>query len=204
LRERLGEKLEGKWGKDWDLSPLAMYWLGRAEEGPEWTKIDAGAIILEVVKAARKHGIPTEESWPYIESKFKTKPSERALKTGRWHQASPASYRCDEDGDRSKTVDRMLQALAAGLPVVKGFPCYANLSEADSDGILRPPRGAMEGGHCTPIYWADTQARIFWGPNSWGPWGGKGPDGKRGYIGTPFQWVLDGLVDDAHAIELEE
>jgi hypothetical protein len=199
LRERLGDKLEGEWGQQWDLSPLAMYWLGRREEGDEYVSQDIGAIIRLVVVAARKHGIPTEEAWPYDPAKFKRRPSAKALETGRWHQAAPGSYRCDEDGNRERTVDRILQALEAGLPVTYGFACYANLGEADATGVIPEPRGRQDGGHCVTAYWADTRARILWGPNSWGY--GWGPDG---YIGLPFAYFLDGLADDVWAVDLEE
>jgi hypothetical protein len=210
LRKRLGEKLEGPWGQTkWDLSPLAAYYFGRLEEGPQWVKQDAGVIILEVVKGARKWGIPTEETWPYDQSKFARKPTKKALETGKWHQASPGTYRCDEDGDRHKTIDRMLQALAAGFPLIYGFVCYDNIQRADDTGILPPPQGSTTGGHAVNSFWADTKARIFWGPNHWGhTWGGRAPPGarhdERGYIGLPFSAVLDGWCDDIWAMDLEE
>jgi hypothetical protein len=209
LRERLGEKLQGKWGEQWDLSPLAAYYLGRVEEGPEWAGQDAGVIIKLAVQACRVHGIPTEESWPYDPRKFARRPSKKALETGKWHQASPASYRCDEDGDRHKTIDRMLQGLEAGMPLNFGFSVYDNIGEADVTGVLPPPRGSNTGGHNITAYAADTTARVFIGPNSWGNQiGAKAPPGsrydERGYVITPFQYVLDGLADDIHAMELED
>jgi hypothetical protein len=208
IRQQLGEKLEGKWGEQWDLSPLAMYFLGREKEGKEFIPQDVGCIIGLVIQACVEHGIPTEEAWPYVEKKYKTRPTKKALDTGRWHQACPGSYRCDEDGDPHHTIDRMLQALENDLPLVYGFATYENIGEADTDGIIRPPKGAMDGGHCVDSFWADTKDKIFWGPNSWDPtWGGPVLTGarydERGYIGLPFQYIIDGLADDIWAVDLE-
>jgi len=209
VRQKLADKLKGTWGDQWDLSPLAMYYLGRAEEGKEFITQDVGCVIELVVKAAQKYGIPTETSWPYDITKFKRKPSKAALDTALWHQACPGSYRCDEDGDPNHTIDRMLQALEQDLPLVYGFATYENIGDADIDGIVRPPQGAMDGGHSVDAYWADTDARIFWGPNSWGnKIGGRALKGarhdERGYIGLPFQLILDKQVDDIWAVDLEE
>jgi len=209
LRERLGEKLDGPWGQQWDLSPLAGYYLGRVEEGPEWAEQDAGVIIRLAVTAARKHGIPTEEAWPYDPAQFSRKPSKKALETGKWHQAHPGSYRCDEDGDRRKTIDRMLQALEAGFPLNYGFTTFENIGEADETGVLPTPKGRMSGGHNIVSYSADTRERVFIGPNSWGnAWGAKAPAGarydERGYVIVPFSYVLYGIADDVWAMNLEE
>ena len=208
IRQQLGEKLEGKWGEQWDLSPLAMYYLGRAQEGAEFIPQDVGCIIGLVIQACVEHGIPTEEAWPYDPKRFKTRPTKKALATGRWHQACPGSYRCDEDGDPHHTIDRMLQALENDLPLVYGFATYENIWEADADGIIRPPKGAMDGGHCVDSFWADTKNRIFWGPNSWSnDIGGPALTGarydERGYIGLPFQAVIDKQADDIWAVDLE-
>jgi len=209
LRERLGAKLEGPWGEKWDLSTLAAYYLGRVEEGPEWANQDAGVIISLAVQACRKYGIPTEESWPYEPSKFRRRPSKAAMETGKWHQAHPGSYRCDEDGDTHKTIDRMLQALEAGLPLNYGFSTFENIGDADATGVLPKPRGRQTGGHNITAFKADTKARVFIGPNSWGnKIGAPAPKGarydERGYIIVPFFYITDGLADDIHAIDLEE
>lgn len=207
MLEHHNEELSGKWGESWDLSPLAMYWFGRREENA--IHEDSGCYIRDVVDACRKYGIPTEESWPYDVSRFTRKPSARAMQNAKWHQANNASYRCDEDGNREKTIDRMLQALSNGLPIVYGFTCYANLSQADNNGVVPNPSGALEGGHCVTAYWADTRERLFWGPNSWrNDWGGRAPAGarynERGYIGLPFSFFLTGDADDAWAVDLED
>jgi hypothetical protein len=205
------DKLGGDWGKhEWDLSPLAMYYLARREEGEQFVNEDAGAYIRLGIDAARKYGCPNEDAWPYNVAKFHRKPSERAFKTGKWHQMSPASYKCDEDGDTAKTVDRMLQALKAGMPLSFGFSCYANLEQANENGtgVVPNPKGRMDGGHAIAAFWADTRERLFFGPNSWGKWGGKAPAGaqhdERGYIGVPFSFILQREADDIWACDLED
>jgi hypothetical protein len=57
--------------------------------------------------------MPTEKSWPCDVAKFTRPPSDNALKTARWHQAGPKTFRCDEDQDGETTASRS-QALAAG------------------------------------------------------------------------------------------
>jgi hypothetical protein len=207
LAERLGERLDGDWGEKWDLSPLAAYWLGRQPQG--WQYEDTGAIISDVVLAAREYGIPTEESWPYVPERFTRKPSQKAFTTGRWHQASPACFRCDEDGGNPDAVIyRMAQAIRAGMPLVYGFGCYDNLSESDDTGIVPLPRGRMNGGHAVTGYEMDFRERLVGGPNSWGKWGARAPQGsrhdERGWIWVPFQYFICRWADDVHAIGLED
>ena len=207
-RQRLGDKLIGPWGRKWDLSPLAMYYFGRLHEGKEFVTQDVGCVISIAVEAAKVYGIPTEESWPYDITKFKRRPSKEAMETGKWHQACPGSYRLDEDGDPHHTIDRILQALEADLPIVYGFATYENIGEADGDGIIRPPKGAMDGGHCVDGFWANTKDKILWGPNSWdndigGPALTGAAHDERGYIGLPFQFIIDKLADDFWAVDLE-
>src|SRR5215213_4000088 len=202
---------KGKWSDDYRFSPLALYWLGRRRENS--ILVDSGCEIQDVVGEAMAFGAPTEESWPYyIEShNWKRKPVQKAFDTGLWHQAL-GSWRADEKGaSTEKTVDNMLRGLHAGLTGVYGFTCYDNLSEADDTGVVPLPRSnsRVEGGHCVTFLWADTRARIFWGANSWSnKWGGRAPKGarydERGYIGLPFQGVIDGWIDDAWLIDVEQ
>jgi hypothetical protein len=207
--EKHGDKIgTGKYAKLYDFSPLAAYWLGRRRENS--INEDSGCEIQDVVGEAAKFGIPTEEAWPYQIPQYKKQPPVRAFTEGLWHQAI-GSYRCDEKGkSREATVDNMLRALKAGLPIHYGFTCYDNLNLADDTGLvpLPTPSSVIEGGHAVACFWADTAARIFWGPNSWGNrWGAKAPAGarysERGYIGIPFQAVLDGWCDDCWAIDIE-
>lgn len=210
--EKHGDLIDSEWGETWDLSPLAGYYLVRELEGT--VNEDAGSEIRDCMTVARKSGFPTEASWPYVESKFKRKPSASAFKTARWHQSTPKSYRCDEDGEPHQVVDRMLQALAAGMPIAYGFACYENLPEADANGVVPLPKGKLEAGHAISCFWADTKSRIFWGPNSWdNDWGGpvphrmlsslRFPEDERGYIGLPFSAILDGWCDDIWAVDIE-
>lgn len=204
------DKLAGEWGKKYDLSPLAMYYLGRELENS--IDEDTGCEIRDVVLACREHGIPTEASWPYRPKKFTEKPSAEAYKTGRWHQAAPESYRLDDPkdgGNREKIIDRMAQAIQAGMPIVYGFYCYPNLDDAWETGVVPMPSGRMNGGHCVNGFTMDFRNRIVWGSNSWNnDWGGKPPVqnmrfDERGYIGLPFAFFTEGYADDAWAVGLE-
>ena len=200
MRKRYPDKLGGEWGKKWDLSPLAAYWLARKRDNS--TDVDVGAYLRDVVDGARVEGIPTEEAWPYVVSRFRRKPSDKAFEVGKWHQAdSLATYRCDEGTTRVQTVDRILQALEAGLPVVLGFTCFSNLNEADSNGYIPMPGryDREEGGHAIVAFGADLPSRHLWGPNSWSEQWGDG-----GYWHLPFEYFLRGYADDAWAVDLEQ
>lgn len=203
-----GEKIAGKWGQKWDLSPAGIYF--RAREKDSSVNEDSGVWNRLLWDAIREHGAPTEESCPYNARVLTTRLSTKAVQTGKWHQTTAKTYRCDEDGNREKTVDRMLQALAADMPLQIGFTCFTNLDAADDTGAVPLPGRADrdDGGHDVGSFWADTRARVFWGPNSWAnQWGGRALEGarfdERGYIGLPFDYVLRGYADDIWAVDIE-
>lgn len=205
-----GQDINSKWWQKWSLSALAAYYFGREKEG--MVSVDSGCEIRDVVDACREHGIPTEESWPYVLSKFKQRPAADALKTAPWHRpADIATYRCDgRGGSREDTVTNMLRALEKGLPINYGFACPEDWGDYDNTGLVPLPI-KFDGGHAISAYEADTAERVFWGPNSWSDkYGRKVPEGARiktsagkGWIGLPFQYFIDGNADDAWAISLK-
>ncbi len=201
FREKHGERLlkNGPWGKQWDLSPLALYFWARLIEN--CVDEDSGAYIRDVVDGARRYGAPTENSWSYITTKFKREPNETAKKTAKWHQADISTYRCDDIGmSGEQTATNVVRALDAGYPVIFGFTCFDNLSEADLSGFIPMPLAKSKdiGGHCMCILKADTRARVFSGHNSWSEdWGDKG------WFHLPFGYFEKGYADDAWAMAIE-
>jgi len=190
---KLTERNKRIWAKR-DLSPLYAYW--RAREKIKAINEDSGAYLRDIVWATSKHGIPTEEAWPYDPAKFMETPPANATTNARWHQAV-GYYRCDEGG-RTQIIDNMLGALKAGLPIVFGFSCYANLGGADANGVVPDPSGALEGGHAVTICEADTASRLFKFANSWSDsWG------DRGYGYLHFKWFENKWADDAWAVDVE-
>jgi hypothetical protein len=200
-----GDKIASKWGDDWDLSPAGIYL--RAREKDNAANEDTGVWNRLLWDAMREHGAPTEADAPYNPRVLTTKLSAAAVRSGKWHQSGLRTYRCDLDGP-SKVIDRILQALAADMMVQVGFTCFSNLNDADDTGVLRMPGPSdrEDGGHDVAGCTADVPARILWGPNSWGEWGGRAPTGaqfdERGYIGLPFEYI-ERFADDIWAAEIE-
>jgi C1A family cysteine protease len=185
------------------LSPASAYLNGRTVDGT--VKHDYGSYIHSVIKGASEWGVARLDHAPYDPKRLTTSLSQQAQESSKWHQAINA-YRCDNNtGSPEQTIDNILKALAAGMPVVFGFTCFTNLGQADNDGSIRlpGPGDREDGGHCMCIYEGDTKDRNFIGPNSWGEWGAVGRNGQRGYFRLPFDYFLKGLADDAWAIDHE-
>ena len=197
LMQRLRARDKVLWSK-YDLSPASAYLNARRLEGS--IAQDTGAYIRDVVEGASRWGVAREDHCPYHDDRLTTGLSAQAEQSAKWHQALHY-YRCDEVGaSTQQTVDNIVRALGAGLPVIFGFTCFSNLGEADGDGYIRMPgpRDSEEGGHCMCIYGADTRQQVFTGPNSWGiPWG------NHGYFALPFDYFLQGLADNAWAVDHE-
>jgi C1A family cysteine protease len=202
LMQRLLLRDHKLWTK-YDLSPASAYLNGRVLEQAVYE--DSGCYIRDVIKGAGDNGVAREDYAPYSDKRLTVSLSKQAKESARWHQAI-SYYRCDENNaSPEQTVDNVIRALGAGMPVIFGFTCFSNLGAAEDTGYIAMPgsRDREEGGHCMTIYEANTSRREFTGPNSWGPWGAKGRDGQRGYFRLPFDYVLQGLADDFWAVDHE-
>lgn len=203
LMQRLRARDKVLWSR-YDLSPAAAYYNGRRLEGS--IREDSGAYIRDVVEGAAKWGVSREDDCPYDDRRLVTSLSTKAQTSAKWHQALHY-YRCDVLGaSTSTTIDNIVRALAAGMPVIFGFACFSNLGDADRDGYIRlpGPRDSEDGGHCMTIFEADIKQKVFIGPNSWGQgWGAVGRDGQRGYFILPFDYVSHGLADDFWSVDHE-
>ena len=93
----------------------------------------------------RQFGVPSEESWPYKISKYRTKPDAAAMKTAPWHNIDEvASYRCDgAGGSREATLTNILRAHEAGLPVNFGFACPKDWKTTTTTAASRCRTAAM-------------------------------------------------------------
>ncbi len=128
---------------DFMPSRLFIYYNERVIEGT--VKSDSGAQIRDGIKSIANQGVCAESEWPYIITKFTTKPPAKAYKDALKNQA--LSY--------SRVVQSLNQfkgCLAAGSPFVFGITVHAILAVGYDDS---------------------TQRFII--RNSWGPgWGQKG------------------------------
>jgi len=162
-------------------SRLFIYYNERVIEGT--VKQDAGAEIRDGIKTLNLQGACTETTWPYIISKFKTKPTTKSYTEALLHQA--VKYQAV-----TQTLDQMKGTLASGFPFVYGFTVYSSF-ESDSvakTGIVPMP-GPYEsilGGHAVMCCGYDDTKQWFITMNSWGTsWGDKG------YFYIPYSYLTN-------------
>lgn len=180
-------------------SPLFSYYQGRFLEDEvnlTWVKLDPGAYIRLVVKGINKFGTPPESSWPTNLAKITKKPTLTAYNAaGRWKLGS--YYRCAGGLE-------VLNALAAGLPVVGGFSCYSSMftDEVQKSGNVPMPSkdDVFYGGHAVCFVGYDQDAGRITFKNSWGPdWG------DHGYGTLPLAFLNNpDLCDDMWCLAGEE
>ena len=174
-------------------SRLFIYYNERMIEGT--VNDDAGAMIRDGIKSVSKQGAPHEALWPYVVSRFRTKPSAAAFADAAKHPAV-LYQRVVQD------LDQMRSCLAGGFPFVFGFSVYESFESAavaKSGRVPMPkPKEQLVGGHAVVAVGYDAQARSFIARNSWGAaWG------MHGYFTIPFDYLLDSnLADDFWTITL--
>ena len=91
-------------------SRLFVYYGERVIEGD--VRQDAGAEIRDGVKVMKKLDAPPEADWPYVVSKFASKPPKKAFTDALKQRVS--TYQ------RITSHDERLQCLAVGFPIVVG------------------------------------------------------------------------------------
>lgn len=180
------------------MSPLWLYFQERVIE--KTVKSDSGAEIRDGANVLGNLGCASEADDPYNVKLFAKAPNAKANKDA-------AKFKV---GKRLKcpTVDDVLQALAADMPVVDGFTCFSEIDSADTarTGVIQMPKKKSEkpvGGHCTCIVKADQPSRMFLFQNSWSEDWGIGYAGSKGGYGLlPFAYLEQGLADDFWAYDL--
>lgn len=154
---------------DFQGSRLGVYYCARALEGT--TKQDAGAQIRDGVKAIAQTGVMPESLWPYLVSKFATKPPAAAYTAAKKHLT--VEYQAVDNAD----WDAIRGALFQNGNLIIGITVYASF---ESDAVAKngkvPMPGKKEavlGGHCMRAVGYTADALIV--ANSWSPsWGDKG------------------------------
>ncbi|MGZ5078623.1 MAG: C1 family peptidase [Usitatibacter sp.] len=174
------ELLEVKSGKPLiDISRLWLYYQARVIEGT--VRQDAGAMIRDVVKQAAKLGAPDEKLWPYVISKYRTKPTAKAY--------ADAAGRKITEYLRVTSRDGILNCLAEGYPVIVGISVYDSF---ESDAVAKtgvvpmPKKGeSLLGGHAVLIVGYDDATQRYIVRNSWGEsWG------MHGYFTLPYAYPV--------------
>jgi C1A family cysteine protease len=164
---RFGFKKTGQ--PDIPLSRLQLYYHERQIEGT--ISSDAGAEIRDGIKSTQKDGIAPEVDWPYIISKYRTKPSAKAAR-----DAIKFAFRYERV---TVDTDHLRAALARGWPVIIGvslFKSFDNEAVSATGMVPMPdPRESDPDGHCMLVVGAGQKANHFTVRNSWDTdWGDKG------------------------------
>ncbi len=177
-----------------DFSRLFIYYNERVLEHS--VNSDSGAMIRDGIKTLAKQGACSEKSWPYVVSKFKTKPAAACYQEALEHQIT--SYR------RILTLDQMRTCLAEGFPFVFGFAVYESFEsqEVARTGIVPLPKAKEQclGGHAVLGVGYDDSKERFIVRNSWGTaWG------MKGYFTMPYKYLSNrNLSDDFWTIRRGE
>jgi len=159
---------------DFDPSRLFLYYTTRALEGT--TSEDAGAYIRDVFKALNKTGISLEKTWPYVETKFASKPPQAAY-------TEALNNIAVQYAAVPQTATSIKQTLLDGGAISFGFDVYSSFmgSWESTGGKMPNPNKSSEmilGGHAvTIIGWDDTKfgSTYYLIQNSWGTgWGNEG------------------------------
>jgi C1A family cysteine protease len=146
-------------------------------------KQNHGAQIRDAIKSIAKQGVCHESAWPYVASKYATKPPKVAYTEALQHQAI-AYHRLKQE------LDHMRACLASGYPFVFGITVYDSF-ESDKvakSGTLQMPskKEGLIGGHSVLAVGYDDARKRFTVMNSWGKqWG------KDGFFTVPYEYLLE-------------
>ena len=162
---------------------------------------DLGADIRTAVGALTAFGAPPDRFLSYDPKKFLAAPSPEVFALAQNFQAL-TYYRLDTPGQTPPALLSLIKTkLAAKLPVIFGFSCYASIDGnlvTKTGEVPFPQKGErVEGGHAilgvgyddNKVIGKSTGALLF--KNSWGTsWG------MLGYGWLPYDYVLQGQAED--------
>lgn len=157
---------------------------------------DSGAYIRDGIKSMAKHGVCEETLWPYLVSKFKTKPSKAAYDDAKLSTIKEY-LRLD-----NRILNQLKECLVSGHGFVFGFSVYESFeSESVAKTGIMPMPSKLEsslGGHAVFCVGYDDDKQCFIVRNSWGEkWGDKG------HFYMPYAYMTDSnLCDDFWTIKL--
>jgi len=182
------ELMDRKRGKNLDVSRLFIYYEERLLEGT--VNQDSGAYIRDGIKVVNKKGAPLETLWPYLISRFRTKPTNAAY-TDALKRKATAYQKC-------ANFAAVKTALSQGYPVVIGFDVYESFEYpiTNNTGMMPYPNVNTEqylGGHAVAIvgYNDNLNGGRFICRNSWGTgWG------DHGYFYMPYQVIQNTSMSD--------
>lgn len=175
-------------------SRLFIYYNERVMENT--VKSDAGAVIRDGIKSVNVSGVCKETTWPYIEKKFSTKPTDESYVEGLKYQTLVYSA-VGQDQNSVKSC------LASGDPIVFGFAIYESFEteSVSQNGIVSMPMYSERclGGHAVVAVGYDDKQKHIICRNSWGTeWG------DNGYFYLPYEYFFSQLTSDFWSIKKVE
>lgn len=167
--------------KIFDPSRLFLYYNTRKAEGKQ--NKDDGASLRDTVKALKNQGVCPEKDWPYIVSKFATKPSDQCYQGAKDNIVSKYE-RIENPHDK----DQLRACLKAEYPFVFVFKVFESLNDIPLSGIMEMPAIGEEpqGMHAVVAVGYDDKKNAVKVLNSWGThWG------NNGYFYMPYDFITD-------------
>jgi C1A family cysteine protease len=171
-----------KSGRTFAPSRLFIYYNERVMLGTVME--DSGAYLSDGITSLKTTGTCSEKTWPYIISRFTTKPTQACYNEALKNMALAATNVPQE-------ARAMKTCLAAGLPFVVGINVYESFltPAVDATGIVPMPNKRTEsllGGHAVTCVGYNERTQMWLMRNSWGTnWG------QRGYFYLPYNYLLD-------------
>jgi len=186
--DRLKQKIS-----DFAPSRLFIYYNERAMEHTVGS--DSGAQIRDGIKSVGKLGDCPETEWPYVISKFKTKPPAKCY-------SDALKYKAVLYSRLTPILGQLKGCLASGYPFVFGFTVYESFESAQvaktGHALLPKSNEQTVGGHAVVGVGYDDAKQWFIVRNSWGnSWG------MKGYFTLPYSYLTDNnLADDFWTIRI--
>jgi C1A family cysteine protease len=162
-------------------SRLFIYYFTRKLMGT--VRQDSGVDNRTLMKCLNKYGACDESLWPYIISKYRTRPVKQAI-------AAALNHTVKEYLSINQTLTDLKASIAQGHPFVLGFNVPESFESAEmaKTGILKMPssREKIVGGHDVYAIAYSDETETFTIGNSWGDaWG------QKGYFEMPYEFICD-------------
>lgn len=157
------------------------------------TTEDTGCAIDLAASALNRFGTCSEKTWPYERKQLGVAPSPAAMNEA-LALVGTKMARIDT------LIEKVLDALAEGRPVIVGMAVCTNMGGARKSGELSMPTrsDSVIGNHAVLACGYDINKRVVTMQNCWGPtWG------ANGYFTVPFEYFDDpDLVFDTWVLVL--
>lgn len=188
-----------------------IYNMTRFDEGTPLSE-DSGAVVHDATESMARHGVCSEDDFPYGELNLDVTPPQAAMDAAKAHEAK-LWFTC-------ASVDSIKQSIVDGFPVAFGFSVFQSMmtDAVAQSGVIpypgspplpdpapdptphvdpAPLNDAQVGGHSVAVVGYDDSFQLtgecyFKVRNSWGTGWGQG-----GYGWIPARYFLDGLATDA-------